>query len=114
MSLFVPNLGDFQKRHVVGTFFAIAIYFLSSKLRGVVSSLFSYLRKGMGPKPGSDMKMNAIRSGIVVLGALAFGYLSIQIGFKPYLEKAQNQNALYESDPSSQEESSSAFPERTS
>ncbi|XP_040864185.1 LOW QUALITY PROTEIN: uncharacterized protein [Glycine max] len=54
----------------------------------------------MGPKPGSDMKMNAIRSGIVVLGALAFGYLSIQIGFKPYLEKAQNQNALYESDPS--------------
>lgn len=60
------------------------------------------------------MKMNAIRSGIVVLGALAFGYLSIQIGFKPYLEKAQNQNALYESDPSSQEESSSAFPERTS
>nr|ACU17277.1 unknown [Glycine max] len=45
------------------------------------------------------MKMNAIGSGIVVLGALAFGYLSIEIGFKPYLEKAQNQNALYQSDP---------------
>lgn len=70
-------------------------------------------RRGNGPKPGSDMKMNAIRSGIVVLGALAFGYLSIEIGFKPYLEKAQNQNALYQSDPS-QEESSSAFSERPS
>ncbi|KAJ1428763.1 hypothetical protein SESBI_08868 [Sesbania bispinosa] len=45
----------------------------------------------MGPVPRSDMKMNAIRSGIVVLGALAFGYLSIQIGFKPYLDKAQQQ-----------------------
>ncbi|QCD77084.1 hypothetical protein DEO72_LG1g706 [Vigna unguiculata] len=68
----------------------------------------------MGPKPVSDMKMsNAIRSGIVVLGTLAFGYLSIQIGFKPYLEKAQNQNALYQSD-ASQAESSSAFPERPS
>ncbi|KOM53449.1 hypothetical protein LR48_Vigan09g210800 [Vigna angularis] len=67
----------------------------------------------MGPKSVSDMKMNAIRSGIVVLGTLAFGYLSIQIGFKPYLEKAQKQNALYQSD-SSQEESSSAFPERPS
>ncbi|RDX66234.1 hypothetical protein CR513_55019, partial [Mucuna pruriens] len=62
----------------------------------------------MGPKSGSDMKMNAIRSGIVVLGALAFGYLSLQIGFKPYLEKAQNQSALYQSDPS-QEQSSSLF-----
>jgi len=67
----------------------------------------------MGPKAGSDMKMNAIRSGIVVLGTLAFGYLSLQIGFKPYLEKAQNQNALYQSDPS-QEPSSSDFPERPS
>ncbi|CAJ1962426.1 unnamed protein product [Sphenostylis stenocarpa] len=54
----------------------------------------------MGPKPGSDMKMNAMRSGIVILGALAFGYLNIQIGFKPYLEQAQNRNALYQSDPS--------------
>lgn len=48
--------------------------------------------------PMSDMKMNAIRSGIVVLGALAFGYLSLQIGFKPFLEKAQ-QHALQQSDP---------------
>ncbi|KAI4345582.1 hypothetical protein L6164_012690 [Bauhinia variegata] len=48
----------------------------------------------------SDMKMNAIRSAIVALGALAFGYLSIQIGFKPFLEKAQQQQALQQSDPS--------------
>ncbi|KAL2341253.1 hypothetical protein Fmac_009193 [Flemingia macrophylla] len=57
-------------------------------------------------KARSDMKMNAIRSGIVVVGALAFGYLSLQIGFKPYLEKAQEQ--------SHQSLSSSAFPENPS
>ncbi|CDO99005.1 unnamed protein product [Coffea canephora] len=34
-------------------------------------------------------KMNAMRSGVVVLGALAFGYLTLQLGFKPFLEKAQ-------------------------
>ncbi|PKI77164.1 hypothetical protein CRG98_002446 [Punica granatum] len=34
-------------------------------------------------------KMNAIRSGIVVVGALAFGYLSFRLGFKPYLERAE-------------------------
>ncbi|XLS73930.1 hypothetical protein HN51_030795 [Arachis hypogaea] len=68
--------------------------------------------------PRADMKMNAIRSGIVVLGALAFGYLSIQIGFKPYLEKAQHQNALLQSDsepeqpPSSPSQESFSFPER--
>lgn len=33
--------------------------------------------------------MNAMRSGVVVLGALAFGYLTLQLGFKPFLEKAQ-------------------------
>ncbi|KAI3704091.1 hypothetical protein L1987_74304 [Smallanthus sonchifolius] len=37
---------------------------------------------------------NGLRSGLVVIGALAFGYLSLQLGFKPYLEKAQ----LYNSD----------------
>lgn len=30
----------------------------------------------------------------MVIGALAFGYLTLQLGFKPYLEKAQ----LYNSD----------------
>ncbi|KAG2727424.1 hypothetical protein I3843_01G152500 [Carya illinoinensis] len=44
-------------------------------------------------------KMNAIRSGIVVVGALAFGYLTLQLGFKPFLEKAQE--TLEKSDPPS-------------
>jgi hypothetical protein len=64
------------------------------------------------------MKMNAIRSGIVVLGAIAFGYLSIQIGFKPYLEKAkadqqqqQHQNQLQKSDSESESQQSSSFKE---
>ncbi|KAF3457191.1 hypothetical protein FNV43_RR01848 [Rhamnella rubrinervis] len=34
-------------------------------------------------------KVNAMRSGVVVVGALAFGYLTLQLGFKPFLEKAQ-------------------------
>ncbi|KAF8016930.1 hypothetical protein BT93_H2200 [Corymbia citriodora subsp. variegata] len=34
-------------------------------------------------------KMNAMRSGLVVIGALAFGYLTLQLGFKPFLEKSQ-------------------------
>ncbi|KAL6191133.1 hypothetical protein ACLB2K_037525 [Fragaria x ananassa] len=33
--------------------------------------------------------VNAMRSAVVVLGALAFGYLTLQLGFKPYLERAQ-------------------------
>lgn len=33
--------------------------------------------------------MNAMRSGVVVVGALAFGYLTLQLGFRPFLEKAQ-------------------------
>lgn len=32
---------------------------------------------------------NGMRSGLVVIGAVAFGYLTLQLGFKPYLEKAQ-------------------------
>ncbi|KVI01646.1 hypothetical protein Ccrd_020077 [Cynara cardunculus var. scolymus] len=35
---------------------------------------------------------NGLRSGLVVIGALAFGYLTLQLGFKPYLEKAQLYN----------------------
>lgn len=34
-------------------------------------------------------KVNAMRSGVVVVGALAFGYLTLQLGFKPFLERAQ-------------------------
>ncbi|KAM1103978.1 hypothetical protein ACFX1X_012679 [Malus domestica] len=33
---------------------------------------------------------NAMRSGVVVLGALAFGYLTLQLGFRPFLERAQS------------------------
>ncbi|WVY94063.1 hypothetical protein V8G54_033151 [Vigna mungo] len=98
----VPNLEDFQK--TTCPWHRFGYRYLFPFIEGVLN---------MGPKSVSDMKMNAIRSGIVVLGTLAFGYLSIQIGFKPYLEKAQKQNALYQSDPS-QEESPSAFPERPS
>ncbi|KAL9240788.1 hypothetical protein vseg_014966 [Gypsophila vaccaria] len=34
-------------------------------------------------------KMNAMRSGLVVVGAVAFGYLTLQLGFRPFLERAQ-------------------------
>lgn len=36
-----------------------------------------------------ESRLNAVRSGIVVISALAFGYLTFQIGFKPYLQKAE-------------------------
>uniref|UniRef100_A0A9I9CPM3 Uncharacterized protein n=1 Tax=Cucumis melo TaxID=3656 RepID=A0A9I9CPM3_CUCME len=45
-------------------------------------------------------KLNAARSGLVVIGALAFGYLSLQVGFKPYLEKAQTYLQHPEPEPS--------------
>uniref|UniRef100_A0A0E0L4Y4 Uncharacterized protein n=1 Tax=Oryza punctata TaxID=4537 RepID=A0A0E0L4Y4_ORYPU len=38
---------------------------------------------------GSRARQNAMRSGLVVLGAAAFGYLSFRVGFKPYLDRAQ-------------------------
>ncbi|KAG8086185.1 hypothetical protein GUJ93_ZPchr0010g7642 [Zizania palustris] len=38
---------------------------------------------------GSRARQNAIRSGLVVLGAVAFSYLSFRVGFKPYLDRAQ-------------------------
>ncbi|XP_008673940.1 LOW QUALITY PROTEIN: uncharacterized protein [Zea mays] len=39
----------------------------------------------------SRARQNAMRraSGVVVLGAVAFGYLSFRVGFKPYLDQAQ-------------------------
>lgn len=33
---------------------------------------------------------NAMRSGVVVVGALAFGYLTLQLYVKPFLEKEQH------------------------
>ncbi|CAN8300605.1 unnamed protein product [Cochlearia groenlandica] len=32
---------------------------------------------------------NAIRGFVVVLGSLAFGYMSLKLGYKPFLEKAE-------------------------
>ncbi|EEF45345.1 conserved hypothetical protein [Ricinus communis] len=49
-------------------------------------------RKRMNPQT----KLNAIRSGIVVIGALAFGYLTFEIGFKPFLERAQQQQHYHQ------------------
>lgn len=34
---------------------------------------------------------NALRSAVVVIGALAFGHLTLQLAFKPYLEKTQQE-----------------------
>ncbi|KAG9148543.1 hypothetical protein Leryth_022181 [Lithospermum erythrorhizon] len=36
-------------------------------------------------------KVNAMRSLVVVIGAVAFGYLNFHLGFKPFLEKAAQQ-----------------------
>lgn len=38
--------------------------------------------------------MNAMRSGLVVLGSLAFGYLTLQLGFRPFLERAPQQQEI--------------------
>ncbi|CAN6332295.1 unnamed protein product [Urochloa humidicola] len=38
---------------------------------------------------GSRARQNAMRSGVVVLGTVAFGYLSFRVGFKPYLDQVQ-------------------------
>ncbi|KAH7651222.1 hypothetical protein IHE45_20G042900 [Dioscorea alata] len=60
-------------------------------------------------------RRNAMRSGLVVVGAIAFGYLSIQVGFKPFLERAQESmersqpQPKLESDPSSQLSSDDGF-----
>ncbi|KAL8047865.1 hypothetical protein ABFX02_07G027700 [Erythranthe guttata] len=46
-------------------------------------------------------KMNALRSAVVVAGALAFGYLTVRVGFKSFIEEAQleqqRQEALLQS-----------------
>ncbi|GAB2210277.1 hypothetical protein Droror1_Dr00015540 [Drosera rotundifolia] len=47
-----------------------------------------WLRPGEG-KMSHRAKMNAMRSTLVVVGSLAFGYLTLQLGFRPFLEKAR-------------------------
>ncbi|KAF3328445.1 hypothetical protein FCM35_KLT07051 [Carex littledalei] len=65
----------------------------------------------------SKAAQNAMRSGVVVIGAVAFGYLSFKIGFKPYLDRAQQELSHLEPDPHSTSSSgsgtdgSSAYPE---
>ncbi|CAN0866386.1 hypothetical protein LINGRAHAP2_LOCUS9259 [Linum grandiflorum] len=46
-----------------------------------------------------ETKLNAIKSGLVVLGALAFGYLTLEIGFKPILVKAQEEERQKQQEP---------------
>lgn len=46
---------------------------------------------------GSSAKVNSFKSAVVVLGALAFGWLTIEIACKPFLEKARD--AIEKSDP---------------
>ncbi|KAK4737960.1 hypothetical protein R3W88_001657 [Solanum pinnatisectum] len=50
-------------------------------------------------------KMKTFRSALVVIGAVAFGYLNLQIMFKPFLEKTQAQQALLQSQSSQQQHS---------
>ncbi|CAN4113449.1 unnamed protein product [Withania somnifera] len=50
-------------------------------------------------------KMKVWRSGLVVVGAVAFGYLNLQLIFKPFLEKTQAQQALLQSQSSQQQQS---------
>ncbi|VVB15151.1 unnamed protein product [Arabis nemorensis] len=47
---------------------------------------------------------NAIRSSVVVLGSLAFGYMSLQLGYKPFLEKAEQYQQSLQSPPSQQQQ----------
>lgn len=44
---------------------------------------------------------NAIRSAVVVLGSLAFGYISLELGYKPFLEKAEQYERSLQSPPPS-------------
>lgn len=60
----------------------------------------------------SQFRQNAQRSALVVLGSIAFGYLTLKVGFKPYLERARqasevfDKNLLSESDSQTQQDSS--------
>ncbi|MCL7042630.1 hypothetical protein MKW94_022659 [Papaver nudicaule] len=52
----------------------------------------------MGKSSSSSSAMNSLKSAIVVFGALAFGWFTMEIAFKPYLDKARE--AMDKSDPS--------------
>lgn len=57
---------------------------------------------------GGMATQNAVRSGIVVLGFLAFGYLSLELGYKPFLLKAQQEQEALELERSRQQNSSAS------
>ncbi|CAH9085840.1 unnamed protein product [Cuscuta epithymum] len=65
--------------------------------------------KGEGGEEGPAMKgtakMNAMRSGLVVIGALAFGYLTLHLGLKPFLQRAEAQQHHLLPDPSNSDQS---------
>ncbi|CAN0920833.1 hypothetical protein LINGRAHAP2_LOCUS32280 [Linum grandiflorum] len=46
-----------------------------------------------------ETKLNAIRSGLVVLGDLAFEYLTLEIGFRPIIVKAQEEERQKQLEP---------------
>ncbi|OVA16282.1 hypothetical protein BVC80_8971g46 [Macleaya cordata] len=46
---------------------------------------------------GQSSKMNSLKSAVVVVGALAFGWLTVEFAFKPFLDKARE--AMDKSDP---------------
>ncbi|KAL6497807.1 hypothetical protein OROHE_026957 [Orobanche hederae] len=62
---------------------------------------------------GATPKMNSMRSAVVVVGALAFGYLTLQLGVKPFLEKAQfeqqRQEALAQAQSASSHDAQDSF-----
>ncbi|KAH0895960.1 hypothetical protein HID58_045528 [Brassica napus] len=54
-------------------------------------------RERGGKKMKRTAMDNAIRSSVVVLGSLAFGYMSLELGYKPFLEKAEQYERFVQS-----------------
>ncbi|KAF6157326.1 hypothetical protein GIB67_004264 [Kingdonia uniflora] len=56
---------------------------------------------------GQSGKLNSMKSTIVVLGAMAFGWLTLEFAFKPYLDKGRA--AIKKSDPSNDADESKDY-----
>lgn len=70
--------------------FKLKSYYALEIVKGVAPE--SGLQKTAAEMRGTakaKAKANAMRSAVVVLGALSFGDLTLRLGFKPYLEKAE-------------------------
>ncbi|PIN22195.1 hypothetical protein CDL12_05097 [Handroanthus impetiginosus] len=61
---------------------------------------------------GGTAKMNAMRSAVVVAVSLAFGYLTLQIGFKPFLERAQLEQQRLEALQSASSQAQDSFDDK--